>query len=119
MIRSLTALAAVTLTAVPFPTAAAQRAELCVPAFTAYVLPNADAEPVAVNRPLMAFAQSGNSLAWFGLFVSNGRLEATGTSFTRVLSDTPPTIVLPPTVNSAALMRQRACKWTTFIAVAQ
>ena len=52
------------------------RAELRVPAFTAYLLPDADAARVSQNRPVQPFVARGSSLAWYGQFTARGSMTA-------------------------------------------
>jgi len=57
------------------PSRAVSRTELRVPAYTAYLLPDADATRVSATRPLLPFGKAGASLAWFGQFVTTGPLD--------------------------------------------
>ncbi|MEP6766216.1 MAG: DUF3472 domain-containing protein [Gemmatimonadaceae bacterium] len=54
---------------------ASKRAELRVPAYTAYLLPDADAARISQNRPVTPFARSGASIAWFGQFKQKGNVD--------------------------------------------
>ncbi|MBL0172066.1 MAG: DUF3472 domain-containing protein [Gemmatimonadaceae bacterium] len=51
------------------------RAELRVPAFTAYLIPDADAVRISATRPVMPFVRAGASLAWFGQIITRGAIE--------------------------------------------
>lgn len=52
------------------------RTELRVPAFTAYLLPDADAARVSQNRPVQPFVVRGSSVAWYGQFTVRGSMTA-------------------------------------------
>ncbi|MEP6779625.1 MAG: DUF3472 domain-containing protein [Gemmatimonadaceae bacterium] len=51
------------------------RAELRIPAYTAYLTPDADAARVSPNRPINPFVKSGASIAWFGQFKQKGNVD--------------------------------------------
>ena len=53
-----------------------RRAELRVPAYTAYLAPDADAARVSLNRPVVPFARAGASIIWFGQFKMTGSITA-------------------------------------------
>jgi hypothetical protein len=52
------------------------RAELRVPAFTAYLLPDPDAARISQNRPITPFGAKGASIAWWGQLTARGALNA-------------------------------------------
>ncbi len=54
----------------------ARRAELRIPAFTAYLGPDADAVRVSANRPINPFGKTDASIAWFGQFKQKGNVDA-------------------------------------------
>ena len=54
-----------------------ERAELRVPAFTGYVLPDPDAARVSATRPVLPFAKAASSIAWWGHIATRGDLSAT------------------------------------------
>ena len=51
-------------------------AERRIPAYTAYLAPDADASRISANRPVMPFARAGVTLAWFGRFTTTGAVTA-------------------------------------------
>jgi hypothetical protein len=51
------------------------RAELRVPAFTAYLSPDPDAVDVSANRPLTPFVHAGAHIQWYGHFTTAGAIE--------------------------------------------
>ncbi len=52
------------------------RAELRVPAFTGYLLPNPDAARVSATRPVLPFANAASSITWWGHIATRGDLAA-------------------------------------------
>lgn len=52
-------------------------AELRIPAYTAYLVPDADASRISASRPVMPFPRAESRLAWFGRFTTTGALTAT------------------------------------------
>jgi hypothetical protein len=61
--------------ATPAPAQVAPTAALRLPAFTAYLLPDADAERIGPNRPVVPFAKAGRTLAWYGHIATTGSLR--------------------------------------------
>ena len=57
-------------------TSSSAPAELHIPAFTAYLLPDADAARISANRPVLPFSSPGTRLAWYGLFRERGTFSA-------------------------------------------
>jgi len=51
------------------------RTELRVPAYTAYLIPDADAGPVSANRPITPFVSGHDGIAWFGQIKERGSLD--------------------------------------------
>lgn len=51
-------------------------AELRVPSYTAYLVPDADAARVSANRPLTPFVKAKSALVWYGQFVTRGTFDA-------------------------------------------
>jgi hypothetical protein len=49
---------------------------LRIPAYTAYLVPNADAIRLSSTRPVTPFVAPGAALRWFGLFRTTGSLHA-------------------------------------------
>jgi hypothetical protein len=60
---------------VPAAIAQPTDAPLVVPAFTAYLHPDADGAPIGPRRPVVPFSQAGRSLHWYGLLRHAGALE--------------------------------------------
>jgi hypothetical protein len=52
----------------------AQRVELRVPAFTAYLSPDPDVIDVSPNQPVTPFVRSGAHLEWYGRFTTTGAI---------------------------------------------
>lgn len=50
-------------------------AAVVVPAFTAYLHPDADGVPIAPRRPVVPFSAAGRSLNWYGLMRHTGTLD--------------------------------------------
>ena len=53
-----------------------RRAELRIPAYTAYLLPDADAVPISGSRSILPFSRAGASIAWWGQLQSTGSIDA-------------------------------------------
>lgn len=52
------------------------KTELRVPAFTAYVMPDADAVRISAARPVVPFVRAGTRLVWYGRFPVRGSVDA-------------------------------------------
>ncbi len=52
------------------------RAELRVPASTAYLAPDPDAARISATRPIVPFTRAGSSIVWHGKFSATGQLTA-------------------------------------------
>ena len=50
--------------------------ELRVPAFTAYLLPDADVARVSQNRPILPLGTRGSSIVWWGQLTARGSVSA-------------------------------------------
>ena len=55
------------------------RAELRVPAYTAYLAPDPNAARMSATRPIVPFARAGSSIVWYGRFPATGQLTASVT----------------------------------------
>jgi hypothetical protein len=63
------------LVGAPRATAQAADSVLAIPAFTAYLHPDADGAPISPRRPVAPFTQSGRALHWYGLLRHTGALQ--------------------------------------------
>ena len=55
------------------------RAELRVPAYTAYLAPDPEAARMSATGPIVPFARAGSSIVWYGRFSATGQLTASVT----------------------------------------
>jgi hypothetical protein len=61
---------------IPLSLISARSTEIRVPAYTAYLVPDADAVRVSSTRPLLPFAKAKSGLVWYGQFTTRGTLDA-------------------------------------------